>query len=838
MQSNGFEHLKLPLILYGKPKLHSGGGKSQRTENNKVNRINHGAYIKRRSSELSRFWVENQQLRVTDNLPVIKSGIPILLEIDPESDIDFVRGLGFEIVTELDEGFIIVASKDTDLHSLNEKVDEFVANITFRCNTPAKIYALCDLGDRIKRILSAELYGMWQTLDESATFYFDIGVSCSGGEELPKQPSRNLNENEEQYSARFNRWRDKFIAIQINWDEVKREREESIENFVGAYGGEILDYIDDSADVSKLPDSFSARIHANGKCIKDLAMNYGYIFEIVLSDIVTVANTQQYYGDVNNNIHLLCPTENAPIVCVIDSGMQEEHQYLSPAILCDDSICLIPNETSVADQVSTGGHGTRVAGAILYFHSIPTEGTYQMPCWLRNVKVLNRNAQMSMNLYPPKVIEYVVEKYNSKIFNHSIGSNGPCELKQMSAWAAAIDYQSYKHDILFIQAAGNIHRDVIKSYIMAGHEYPEYLLRNLSRLCDPANSLQALTVGSVSHSEYETPDKVSLGKLNEPSSFSRTGPGIWDYIKPDVVEYGGTQVINKNDADIFLTTPEEVCPELIRRSPEGPAFAKDDVGTSFAAPQVTHIAAMIENILPDSSSLLYRALIANSASWPEWTNLINQEQYPSILRKIGYGIPDLLKSTHNNEYRVTLITDQPLEIGEGEAHVFRIPIPEELSNVGENYSILVEVTLSYASNPRRTRRSIKRYLSTWLDWCCSRMGEEWETFAKRIFETGSSISDDGDFSWMIGDAIDKGKTYGFSRKNGTLLKDWTIIKSNQLSDAFCIAVRGHKGWGSLYKAKYALVVSFEALDQDIAIYESIRSMVEVEIENSEIEVSI
>lgn len=83
-----------------------------------------------------------------------------------------------------------------------------------------------------------------------------------------------------------------------------------------------------------------------------------------------------------------------------------------------------------------------------------------------------------------------------------------------------------------------------------------------------------------------------------------------------------------------------------------------------------------------------------------------------------------------------------------------------------------------------------------------------------------------------------GQVDNFSNKNGTLQKDWTIIKSNELSDAFCIAVRGHKGWGSLFKAKYSLVVSFEAIEQNVPIYEPIRTAMEVEIENSEIELEL
>ena len=281
-----------------------------------------------------------------------------------------------------------------------------------------------------------------------------------------------------------------------------------------------------------------------------------------------------------------------------------------------------------------------------------------------------------------------------------------------------------------------------------------------------------------------------------------------------------------------------MCPELIRKSPEGPAFSSDDIGTSFAVPKVTYIASQIEKILPDSPALLYRALIAQSARWPKQISELSKEECISTLRKIGYGIPDVDRATHNDDYRVTLITPSLLELGDDDAHIFRIPIPEELSRVGEDYDILVEVTLSYAANPRRTRRYIKGYLSTWLNWQCSRIGEKAEVFARRIFETGSVIEDDGDFNWVIGEATNRGMADKYSRKNGTLQKDWCIIKSNQLSDAFCIAVIGHKGWGGLFKAKYTLAVSFEAINQDIPIYEPIRTEIELAIENNEIEVEM
>lgn len=59
------------------------GPTSDKTLQNKDNRIVHGGYMKRRSAELSRFWKERRLDRIDQQLPSIEMGIPILLEIDP-----------------------------------------------------------------------------------------------------------------------------------------------------------------------------------------------------------------------------------------------------------------------------------------------------------------------------------------------------------------------------------------------------------------------------------------------------------------------------------------------------------------------------------------------------------------------------------------------------------------------------------------------------------------------------------------------------------------------------------------------------------------------------------
>jgi hypothetical protein len=540
-------------------------------------------------------------------------------------------------------------------------------------------------------------------------------------------------------------------------------------------------------------------------------------------------------SQVRETLTINAPENGSPIICVIDSGVQENHKYLEPAILKSDSECFgLPASANVNDEYgsggATGGHGTRVAGAVLYHNDIPISGNITLPFYIRNARILDGSNQLPLDTNPSHVIADIVKKFfadaadKTKVFNHSVGEGTPFDgeqFKHMSFWAAKIDALSYDNDVLFVQAAGNIPEDVIKGMIVGlAKPYPLYFSEKPTRLSNPAQSLQALTVGSISHSNFENDDYVAIGKNGEVSSFSRIGPGIWDSIKPDVVELGGTHIINKGDNT--LATNEDVCTDLIRTSPQGPAHARDGIGTSFATPKVAHIAGAIQKVLPNAPALLYRALIAQSAKLPKDIFRMTTDQKQMLMRQMGYGLPDIEKATQNNDYRATFVTTEQIEIGVGEAHIYPIRIPNELRSIGEDYNILVEITLSYAAKPRRTRRGVRGYMSTWLDWVCSRIDENEDVFKQRVFETGKSIQDEGPFKWAIHEQNNWGDFKGFNRKGQTLQKDWCVIKSSQFSNTFCIAVRGHKGWGSLFKAKYALAVSFEAIDHDIEVYEQIR----------------
>jgi hypothetical protein len=494
----------------------------------------------------------------------------------------------------------------------------------------------------------------------------------------------------------------------------------------------------------------------------------------------------------------------------------------------------------------------RVAGAVIYPITIPRTGKEKAICWIQNARVLDVNCYLPKQLFPPKLLGDIVDFYHSKtttrIFNHSITGTVPCRTQYMSHWAAAIDNLTWEKDILFIVAAGNLlplsgsrrrgdTRLSVQEHLAANRLWPDYLLENSCRIANPAQSFQALTVGSISLASYHALPYSSISQKDKPSAFSRSGLGIWDTIKPEVVEYGGDFVKDESIPPNIISR-KEVCPELVRSTLDGgPPVAADRVGTSYATPKVSHIAACLAAELPDESCLLHRALIVQSARWPEWTMADNIEKL-HVIRQIGYGIPNLDRALGNSPNRITLITRGNSRIKARQAHVYQVKLPDKLRSQGEQHEILVEVTLSYKAQPRRTRRNRRKYLSTWLDWDCSKKRENPEKFLARILKEYDASEDaekgEEGFKWTIGNrAKNYGKIEGVSRSAGTVQKDWTVVKSFQLREAFCIAVVGHEGWNNDpdAEAPYSLVISFEAIASDIPIYAPfVEAQVEIELE--------
>lgn len=853
---NNFRHLSLRLATQGSAAFPGGGGRkvSSITLANKGNAGGHGRSLTNSVDSITANWDTEQEQRKKDNKPALPEAISLILEVDPKAfDADALKSFGIEVVADLEEGYIIGASADTSLSELRKKIGNFINSERGGGKVP-EIWQILDGTQRPEYILSDALRADWEDLSDGQEYVVDVGISCIDiREQYSRCPKRKISETDEKYQQRVERWLSKHNLTQSEWDDLFFERSDQLENFVKQYDGGILSMIEgDEIGVSRLPDSFSCRVRISGKGLKDLVLNFPYIFDVSECDEFSIpAVNLDAIGDSRDRFELESPDLNAPRVCVIDSGIQERHQLLRAAVDSAHSKSWVPGESELtADYVTNGGHGTRVAGAVLYPREIPKTDQQQAICWLQNARILDRDNALPRGLFLPSVLENIVEYYyartRTRIYNHSVAGITPCRTQSMSAWAAAIDKLTWEKggDIIFIVAAGNllpsgtlVTRPSLSRHMQAGRHYPDYLLEPSVRIANPAQSFQALTVGSVAHTDYQNPPMKSLAAQDRCSAFSCTGLGIWDTIKPEVVEYGGDYVIDSTTSPNF-SMPESVCPELVRSTlGGGRAVSADAVGTSFAAPKVTHIAAALAAEYPDDSALLYRALIVQSARLPNWANESIEQLYHGI-RTMGYGIPNFDRAVKNSLHRITLKTTGNEYIKAKQANVYQVRIPEFVLRQGEGFDILIEITLSYAAEPRRTRRHRRKYLSTWLDWNCSKSGEDPDVFLKRVLKEYDQVSPDADegeglFDWTLGKrqmrvkpdgssnpmGID-GRVKRASRNSGTIQKDWAVVKSFNLREGFCIAVVGHEGWNKdpEVAVPYSLVVSFEAINSEVPIY--------------------
>ena len=859
-----FEHLPLLIRFRGPANIRGGGSEPAQVRLNKANRAAHSGTLSGRATAASTMWKAQRAERKAAGSPDLPNRMPLLLRIDPNLDLTFLREkVSFEIVAEQPDGYVIVATEDIDLVAFRRLVADFATETTGSANV-ARIFELTgpeDQDARLRRILSESLYRAWPTLDDRRTYTVDVGVECQGDVEVGDRPERRQRETDADWAHRQAEWSRQRDAAYMAWDDLQSQREAEVRSFLAhpSYDARLLSSAHTDPAI-RFPDHFTVRIEITGIGLRDLVLNYPYIFEVAEPDRVdTPAQPEVADAAPPPPLALTPPPATAPAVCVIDSGIQEGHVLLEPAVDQDQSRCFLPNRPAdaVADQVRPNGHGTRVAGAVLYGEVPPDSGAVRLGYWVQNARVLDENCRLPETLFPPDYLRAVVEHFHkgkrkTRIFNHSVNADVPCRTTYMSAWAAEIDLLSYRHDVLFVVSAGNLSSDRndpffpgLRQMLGDRREYPAYLHEPCCRVANPGQSLQALTVSSVAYDVFEEGGWRSIAPgRDHASAFSRCGFGVWDAIKPEVVEYGGDNLLNAGHRLTVVGTPPAAAacyPDLVASTMHGrtQAHGRDGaVGTSFAAPKVSRIAAELQAVLPDESCLLYRALIVQSARWPAWACELSGPERLNVLRRIGYGIPDMGRATTNDDHRVTVVSRGDQSITPGECHIFQVPVPASMRRQGDEYDIRIDVTLSYAAQPKRTRRSTKRYLATWLEWKSSRLGQSVEDFRTKALkdqEKVEGVAEGTTLPWTLGAQANHGID-GAKRTAGTIQKDWAVVKSYKLPNQFCIAVMAHKGWNNDpdAAARYSLAVAFEVVNKEIKIYDDLM----VAIQNLEQEIDL
>ncbi len=212
-----------------------------------------------------------------------------------------------------------------------------------------------------------------------------------------------------------------------------------------------------------------------------------------------------------------------------------------------------------------------------------------------------------------RTIRRAVQKYpHVRVWNLSISRiDMLCRDDTFSDLGVELDAIQRQHDVTFVSCAGNYVAQPLRGWP------PEDLGEN-DRIHPPADSALGITVGSIAH--LDRPN--SRVRREEPSPFSRRGPGAAFLPKPELSHYGGNCARDLNIQQVGVI------------SVDGAGHLAEAIGTSFSTPLVSSLLSTIRaGVTEPISRNLAKALLVQSAAFRG-----GPVEAPD-LRYRGFGIP-------------------------------------------------------------------------------------------------------------------------------------------------------------------------------------------------------
>ena len=526
------------------------------------------------------------------------------------------------------------------------------------------------------------------------------------------------------------------------------------------------------------------------------------------------------------------PQAGAPTLAVLDSGVTSNHPVLAPAI--GDAQSFLADKGSEDEN----GHGTMVAGLALYgdVEACIQRGAAQFAPQIRILsgRVTDQNNENVTRLLERQIseaVEYFAGNYGCKVFNLSLGDlRRPYSGGHVGPLASVVDDLAHRLGVLFIISAGNF-------YGTDGcpenwrREYPEYFSHEDASILDPAPALNGLTIGSVAFAERsrlagrfpEDPGHQPVARRDEPSPFTRSGPSIRDAIKPDLVAYGGNCVVDTRVANTNLGGFSDLGVISTNLGFAGGNLFAADGGTSFAAPQVSHMAARLVGRYSQASANLVRALLLTSARVPDAARKKLDDDKNHILNVVGHGMAELERARASSEAQVTLVSETM--IGENVHHFYEIPLPEDFLAAPARRSRRITVALSHMPAVRRTRLEYKASDLSFHVVRRRRASEVFRAFqkVKKDEDPEDSIPEYGKFS-PSKRARSRGTGQVATWHVGQVDKRWHGQR------LFVVVTRRVPKWaeGLVTEEPYALAVRIEDdAEQEIHLYSQVRQKLEV-----------
>lgn len=571
------------------------------------------------------------------------------------------------------------------------------------------------------------------------------------------------------------------------------------------------------------------------------------------ADFFTSMNRIDQQEWINNTVEqLTLPADDAPSVCILDTGVNEGHPLLSHATKGTHSY--LP----VWGTDDRDGHGTSMAGLALYgdlTEILATTMSFDHTHWLESVKIIPNAGELHENyLYGAITQESIarveIDDLSQRIYCMAVSATKDRERGRPSSWSAAIDamtsgYTDEQHRLVVL-SSGNTD----SSY---RHQYPESNMTD--EVHDPGQSWNALTVGGYTEKVWldtvENPGWKPIaqaGDLSPASCTSMDWQKTWP-IKPDIVMEAGNMAINPayEQADYidyalqllstghkFLTGKQLV------------SFGDTSAAAALAANLATKLQAQYPEYWPET----IRALMIHSAKWTpamksRFAPFNTKDKYRQLLRYCGYGVPNeqaLFWSARNELTLVAQDTLQPYFKEKGtvktrDINLHNLPWASDvLQNLPPDTEVEMKVTLSYFIEPSPGSRgwvNKYRYASHGLRFDVRRSLESIEDFKQRINqyvrdEEYQSLSNSDSDEWLLG---------GNLRGLGSVHSDTWKGSASALAEKGYIAVYPVIGWWKERanferwgkSARYALVVSIKTPEVETDIYTAVENQLSVPV---------
>ncbi|MDX2727702.1 S8 family peptidase [Streptomyces sp. PA03-2a] len=559
---------------------------------------------------------------------------------------------------------------------------------------------------------------------------------------------------------------------------------------------------------------------------------------------------KELVGDLAGRMEVASP--DAPVVCVLDTGVNQEHPLLKAA-LHGRAHSVLPQQTA-ADR---HGHGTEMAGIALFgdlAEPLESRGSVTLRHGLESVKILDGTS--SDATYPRTYAEVTANAVataeiegasagppRARVFSMAVtrqsgdGENGVDGAPTL--WSAALDALAAGTDVvahddrielvgapdpdasrLIVVSAGNI-RNLTPQQIRNPEGSLDYLtMCDLSRIEEPAQAHNILAVGAFTELA-EIPKDSSfagfrpLAESGQLSPFSRTSVALtgMPVVKPDIVMEGGNLLVDPEET--LLDSHDVVSVTTTHR--DAFRLISSANATSAATAQAARLGALAHSVYPGLSAEAVRALLVHEARWTPpmlGSGLYKRTGAPKlpktqlmqqVIRRYGWGVPNEERVLSSATNAVTLIVQNELVpfrrdgssgVRLAELQLHELPWPlEQLRDLGAA-TVQLRVTLSYFIEPNPGRRGLRgrySYASHRLRFAIKSPNESVDGFERRI--TTQAETETNAPSHAKAFEGDSNWLVGSRNRNqGSLHSDIWQGSATELADCGVLAIFPSGGW--------------------------------------------